>query len=116
MKINLLFVIKCNTSHLGERITEILIFATNFIWNRYADKRHSNSTIFDILCARNLFLCFAKHNIFLFLLSSMFKLRRKYWKIFDFRFLMDLHVLRYPQHDLTIFRKCLSVCMSPKFF
>ena len=25
---------------------------------------------------------------------------------------MDLHVLRCPEHDLTIFRKCLSVCLS----
>ena len=32
-------------------------------------------------------------------------------KIFDFRFLIDLHVLRCPEHDLTIFRKCLSVCL-----
>ena len=40
-------------------------------------------------------------------------------KIFDIRFSMDLHVLRCPEHNLTIFRKCLSVdpsaCMSPKF-
>ena len=33
-------------------------------------------------------------------------------KIVDFRFSMDLHVLRCPEHDLTIFRKCLSVCRS----
>ena len=32
-------------------------------------------------------------------------------KILDFRFLMDLHVLGCPEHDLTIFRKCLSVCL-----
>ena len=32
-------------------------------------------------------------------------------KIFDFRFSMALHVLRCPEHDLTIFRKCLSVCL-----
>ena len=32
-------------------------------------------------------------------------------KIFDFRCLMDLHVLGWPEHDLTIFRKCLSVCL-----
>ena len=36
-------------------------------------------------------------------------------KIFNIRFSMDLYVLRCPEHDLTIFRKCLSVCMSPKF-
>ena len=32
--------------------------------------------------------------------------------IFDFRFSMDLHVLGYPEHDLTISGKCLSVCVS----
>ena len=40
-------------------------------------------------------------------------------KIFDIRFSMDLQVLRCPEHDLTIFRKCmsigLSVYLSPKF-
>ena len=38
----------------------------------------------------------------------------EFTKIFGIRFLMDLHVLRCPEHDLIIFRKCLSVCMSPK--
>ena len=33
-------------------------------------------------------------------------------QIFDLRFLMDLHVLGCPEHDLTIFAKCLSVCLS----
>ena len=33
-------------------------------------------------------------------------------QIFDFRFLMDLHVLGCPEHDLTIFGKCLSVCLT----
>ena len=41
-------------------------------------------------------------------------------KIFDIRFSMDLHVLRCPEHDLTDFRKCLSICrpewMSQKYF
>ena len=32
-------------------------------------------------------------------------------EIFDFRFLMDLHVLGCPDDDLTISGKCLSVCM-----
>ena len=40
-------------------------------------------------------------------------------KILDIRFSMDLHVSKCPQHDLTMFRKCLSVgrsvWMSPKF-
>ena len=31
-------------------------------------------------------------------------------KIFDFRFLMDLHILECPEHDLTICGKCLSLC------
>ena len=33
-------------------------------------------------------------------------------KIFDFLFSIDFDVLRCPEHDLTIFRKCLSVCLS----
>ena len=36
-------------------------------------------------------------------------------KIFDCWFSMDLHVLRGPEYDLTIFKKCLSVCTPPKF-
>ena len=31
-------------------------------------------------------------------------------KIFDFQFLMDLHGLRCPEHDITISGKCPSVC------
>ena len=30
-------------------------------------------------------------------------------KIFDFRFLTDLHGLEYAEHDLIVFTKCLSV-------
>ena len=30
---------------------------------------------------------------------------------FNFRFLMDLHVLGCPEHDLTISGKCQSVCL-----
>ena len=33
-----------------------------------------------------------------------------FMKILNFRFLMDLHVLGCPEHDLTISGKCLSVC------
>ena len=33
-------------------------------------------------------------------------------QIFYFRFLMDLHVLGCPEHDLTIYTKCLSVYIS----
>ena len=33
-------------------------------------------------------------------------------KVFDFRFLMDLHVLGGPKYDLTIFENvCLSACL-----
>ena len=32
-------------------------------------------------------------------------------RIFDYRFLMDLHVLGCPDHDLNISGKCLSVCL-----
>ena len=30
---------------------------------------------------------------------------------FNFQFLTDLHVLESPEHDLNIFRKCLSACL-----
>ena len=33
-------------------------------------------------------------------------------QIFDFRFLLDLHVLGCPEQDLTISGKCLPVCLS----
>ena len=59
------------------------------------------------------FSFFTSHNMYAaFLLSSIY-IRRKYRvrEIFDFRFSMDLHVWRCPEHDLTIFRKCLSVCL-----
>ena len=32
-------------------------------------------------------------------------------QIFVFRFLIDLQALGRPEHDLTIFGKCLSVCV-----
>ena len=35
-----------------------------------------------------------------------------FMKIFDFRFLMDLHVLGCPVHDLTISGKSLSAYVS----
>ena len=40
--------------------------------------------------------------------------RRKYWFSTNFRlrFLMDLHALGCPEHDLIIFGTCLSVCLS----
>ena len=37
-------------------------------------------------------------------------------KIFDFQFLMDLHILGSPDHDLTISEKCLSSCLSVRSF
>ena len=50
-----------------------------------------------------------------FLLSSNVKEESVgFAKILDNRFSMDLHVSRCPEHDLSIFRKRLSVCMSPK--
>ena len=33
-------------------------------------------------------------------------------EIFYFWFLMDLHALGCPEHDLTVSGKCLSVCVS----
>ena len=32
-------------------------------------------------------------------------------QIFDFQFLMHLHILGYPEHDFTISGKCPSVCL-----
>ena len=55
------------------------------------------------------------------LFSSKYTRRKKTGlaKIFDFRFLMHLHILWCSEQDLTIFRKwsvCLFVwCISPKF-
>ena len=37
-------------------------------------------------------------------------------KIFDFRFLMDLHVSGCPEHDWTISGKGVSVCACDKNF
>ena len=50
------------------------------------------------------------NELFYFLLYALEK-SIGFVKIFEFRFSMDLHVLGYPEHDLTIFRKCLSVCL-----
>ena len=38
-------------------------------------------------------------------------------KIFDFRFLMNLHIFGYPEHDFTISGNCLSVsvCETKNF-
>ena len=37
-------------------------------------------------------------------------------QIFDFWFLMDLHVLGCPEQDLDVSGKCLSVCVCDKNF
>ena len=37
-------------------------------------------------------------------------------KISDFRILTGLLALGCPEHDLTIFTKCLSVCVCDKIF
>ena len=56
--------------------------------------------------------CFKAKFIYYFLLYT-WEERIGLVKILDFRFSMDLHVLRCPKQDLTIFRKCLlSICMS----
>ena len=31
-------------------------------------------------------------------------------KVFDLRIFVDLHALGCPEHDVTMFRKCPSVC------
>ena len=53
--------------------------------------------------------------VFTFFTTFFFHIHKK--KEFDSRkfsatfFLMNLHALRSPEHDLTIFRKCPSVCL-----
>ena len=49
---------------------------------------------------------------FYFLLYSISDENIGIVKIFDFRFLTYLHTLGCIKHDLTIFRKCPSVCMD----
>ena len=57
-----------------------------------------------------------------FIFTFFYVSRRKYSfrAIFDFRFLIDLHILGCPDHDMTISGKCLSVrlsvCMRQKFY
>ena len=70
-------------------------------------------------CFMNIFYHFIfnrRSSCFFFVICTFFYIHKKksigFGKIFDFRFSMDLHVLRCPEHDLTIFRKCLSVCLS----
>ena len=48
-----------------------------------------------------------------FLLLSFISVEESngFFQIFDFRFLMDLHVLGCPEHDLNVFGKCLSDCL-----
>ena len=55
--------------------------------------------------------------IIIIIITSFYMNRRKYWfcETFNFRFLMDLHVLGCLQHDLTISGKCLSVSVREKF-
>ena len=38
-----------------------------------------------------------------------------FMQILDFWFLMDLTILGCPEYDLTIFGKCLSVCVTKIF-
>ena len=51
-------------------------------------------------------------NNYLFLLSFMqIEEGIGFVKIFDFCFLMDLHILGHPEHDLIISEKYLSFCV-----
>ena len=49
--------------------------------------------------------------LFYFLSCFTFEESTGFSKIFDVRFSINLHVLRCPEHDLTIFRKCPSICL-----
>ena len=54
------------------------------------------------------------HFLLFILASSVYV--RKNRDNFQFKmFLMDLHFLRCSEHDLTVFGKCLSVCLWHKF-
>ena len=54
--------------------------------------------------------------IFIFFIYFFFKLSSieeiiGFVEIFDFRFLIDLCVVGYPEHDLIISGKCLTGCL-----
>ena len=63
----------------------------------------------------------AQNKYFIWFLLSSIHIKRKYWVLGNFRhpFFDGFACLRFPEHDLTIFWKCMSVCrsacMSPKF-
>ena len=81
---------------IGKNIKKFTILRLNF----FIDIRIFDSKTFLVVFYSPLFTFFCIHKK---IIGA---------KIFDIRFSMDLHVLRCPEHDLTIFRKCLSLYLS----
>ena len=81
------------------------------LWEAHVFKRVGTSLLTTLLYFINFYFLIFSFLIFSCLLSSLY-IRRKHW-IFNFRFSIDVRVLRCPEHNLTIFRKCLSVCLYP---
>ena len=67
-----------------------------------------NLTIFR----KSLSVCMYVTNIFTFFYILYKEKRIGIVKIFDFLFLTDLHFLECSEHDITIFTKSLSVCIT----
>ena len=61
------------------------------------------------ICDGSILLNMKKDNYAFYFL--LYKYRIGFVQIFDFRFLMDLHVFGCSEHDLTISGNCRSVCM-----
>ena len=61
-----------------------------------------------------LMICFRPYFFFFLSLSSiLIEESISFVKIFDFQFLMDLHVLRCPEHDIFEY-DCLCICVRHK--
>ena len=86
------------------------------IWFWDKDKNHNTNYSSTYKSLRKYLM---KINLKISLFSDFIWIHKK--KVLDSRkfstscFRCRLHVLSCPEHDLTIFRKCLSVCISPKF-
>ena len=93
---------------------DIIITCRRLEYQSTSESRKNQQSSFMSLCylLQNI-TNILQHSSLLFLLSSIkVEERIGFAQIFDFRFLMDLHALGCPEHDLTIFGQCLSVCVS----
>ena len=98
----------CNKMLINK--TSNIIYFTDFLsgWKLLNNALKYNS----ILDSTIVFWLCKKWSFYLF---PFFHIKRKsmsFMQLFDFRFLIDLHVLGCPENDLTTFGKCLSVCLS----